>query len=185
MLAARQAHVRVPDVLAAAAPIGPVAVLVEQLPAGMPLGALARSAVTEQLLDDCWDQLRRLHAARIAHGCLDVDHVVADEEQATLVGWQRAVTSAEPAQLHRDTAQLLAATAGLVGLRRGVDAAARSLGPADLSAALPFLQPAALSKVTREALAETGGWRPPSTICERRRPREPGPTCPSSATCTA
>lgn len=154
MLTARQAHVRVPNVLAAAAPIGPVAVLVEQLPTGTPLGALARTAVTEQLLDDCWDQLRRLHTARIAHGCLDLDHVLADGDQATLVGWQRAATSAEPAQLHRDTAQLLAATAGLVGLRRGVDAAARRLGPAGLSAALPFLQPAALPKATRDALAQ-------------------------------
>ncbi len=157
MLTARQAHVRVPNVLAAAAPIGPVAVLVEQLPVGTPLGALAPSTVSDPLLDDCWDQLRRLHAARVAHGCLDVDHVLADDERATLVGWQRAVTSAEPAQLHRDTAQLLAATAALVGLRRGVDAAARGLGRADLSAALPFLQPAALSKATREALARDGG----------------------------
>jgi glycosyltransferase 2 family protein len=157
MLTAQQAHVRVPNVLAAAAPIGPVAVLVEQLPAGALLGALAPSAVTDELLDDCWGQLRRLHAARIAHGCLDADHVLTDHGQVTLVGWQRAATSAEPAQLHRDTAQLLAATAGVVGIRRGVDAAARNLGRADLSAALPFLQPPALSRGTRETLARDGG----------------------------
>ena len=157
MLTAQQAHVRVPNVLAAAVPIGPVAVLVEQLPAGTPIGALAPAELTDELLDDCWGQLRRLHAARIAHGCLDADHVLADQGQVTVVGWQRAVTSAEPAQLHRDTAQLLAATAGLVGLRRGVDAAARNLGRADLSAALPFLQPPALPKGTRETLAGDGG----------------------------
>ena len=166
MLAAQAAHVRVPNVLAAAAPIGPVAVLVEERPAGTPLGALGLTAVSEQLLDDCWGQLRRLHAARIAHGCLDVDHVIADDGHATIVGWQRAVTSAAPAQLHRDTAQLLASTVGLVGLRRGVDAAARGLEPADLSAALSFLQPAALSKATRDALARDG--EPETTLQDLR-----------------
>jgi undecaprenyl-diphosphatase len=69
-----------------------------------------------------------------------------------VVGWQRGTTGAEPDQLAHDTAQFLAATVALVGIQRGVDAAARALDPTELGEAVAFLQRPALSKPTSSAL---------------------------------
>ena len=49
-----------------------------------------------------------------------------------------------------DRAELLASLAGLVGVDAAVSAASRTLDPTDLAAAVPYLQPLALSAATRK-----------------------------------
>jgi glycosyltransferase 2 family protein len=56
--------------------------------------------------------------------------------------------------LARDTAQLLVATAVVVGTDRAVDAAAEAIGPDAVAKALPYLQPLALPGSTRRALRD-------------------------------
>ena len=54
-----------------------------------------------------------------------------------------------------DRAELLASLASIVGPEPAVAAAVRVLGPADVAAALPFLQPLGLSAATRRAASKT------------------------------
>ena len=103
-----------------------------------------------------WTELRTLHAARVAHGKLDARHVLVDGTGSTgpvrIVGFDFASSSARFRQTAGDVAQLLAATTAVVGAERAVAAAVRVMGKETVAAALPVLQPAALSGWTHDAL---------------------------------
>ncbi|MEX1007950.1 MAG: lysylphosphatidylglycerol synthase transmembrane domain-containing protein [Acidimicrobiia bacterium] len=143
MLLAREAGARVPHV-AIAGTSDSLALLVAEDVHGEPLGPLS--------LEDAWEQARILHHTHIAHGRLDADHVVANDGSVTIVGWERASTGARERQLSADVAHLLAATAAIVGPDRAVAAAIDGVGTDGVAAALPLLQPGALSGVTKSAL---------------------------------
>ena len=96
--------------------------------------------------------MRILHQARIAHGRLDAEHLIAKAGTVTVVGWERASTAANGRQLDADVAHLLAATAAVVGAHRAVAAAIDGVGKEQVAAALPLLQPGVLSGVTKSAL---------------------------------
>jgi undecaprenyl-diphosphatase len=68
-----------------------------------------------------------------------------------LVGWDRAVAGATDRQVSNDVAQLLAATASLVGDDRAIAVARRTTEPDVLAGALPWLQTATAAWVTRDA----------------------------------
>ena len=63
--------------------------------------------------------------------------------------------SATDRRLAIDRAELLTSLAAVVGVPRAVSAAARVLGPQDLAAALPYLQPLALSATTRKGASKS------------------------------
>jgi uncharacterized membrane protein YbhN (UPF0104 family) len=146
MLLARESGVRAPEVVAAGAR-GPLALLVAEDVRGEPIGACA--------LDDAWAQARALHHAGIAHGRLDTEHLVARDDAVTVVGWERAVSGASDRQRSADVAQLLGATAAVVGADAAVTAALGGVGTGEVQAALPLLQTGALPRVTKEAVADT------------------------------
>jgi hypothetical protein len=86
-----------------------------------------------------WTEVRALHAARIAHGRLDAHHIVIGERgQPSIVGFDAASTSVEPAQSGRDVAQLLGTTATIVSPTRALRAARTGIGDDALDSALPF-----------------------------------------------
>ena len=93
MLLARDAGVDAPGVVVAAMN-GPLALLVVEEMAGTELFDLDADAVTDQVLDDVWTELRTLHAARVAHGKLDARHVLVDgsrpSKQVRIVGFDFA-----------------------------------------------------------------------------------------------
>ena len=155
MLLARDAGVDAPGVVVAATS-GPLALLVVEEMAGTELFDLDADTVTDPVLDDVWTELRTLHAARVAHGKLDARHVLVDgtgpTKQVRIVGFDFAASSARFRQTAGDVAQLLAATTAIVGAERAVAAAVRVVGKETVAAALPVLQPAALSGWTHDAL---------------------------------
>src|SRR6478735_16567 len=155
MLLARDAGVDAPGVVVAAMS-GPLALLVVEEMAGTELFDLDADTVTDHVLDDVWTELRTLHAARVAHGKLDARHVLVDgagpSKQVRIVGFDFAASSARFRQTAGDVAQLLAATTAIVGAERAVAAAVRVVGKETVAAALPVLQPAALSGWTHDAL---------------------------------
>lgn len=140
-----------------AATSGAVALLVQVDAPGTPLAKLAPEQVTDALVDEVWRQVGCLHAVRITHGALDVDHFVVDRERVTVVGWSHAATGVGARGADHDVAQLLAMTSALVGDVRAVAAAQRALAPGRLTSALPFLQAAALPWPTRDALDHGDG----------------------------
>src|SRR5262249_980150 len=66
----------------------------------------------------------------------------------------------------------LTSLGALVGEERAVESARRVLGPAALAAALPLLQPAALTRETRSGI---GGRRDRRDVPERPRPQGAAP----------
>ena len=131
-LLARDAGVDTPRVVVAGTH-GALALLVVEQITGTELFELTDDAVRDDLLDRTWAELRTLHAARVAHGKLDGHHVLVDGSAPRIVGFDFASTSARFRQTAGDVAQLLAATAAVVGSRaRGRRGGARH-GPRDAS----------------------------------------------------
>ena len=104
-------------------------------------------------LDSLFGQIGRMRAARISHGALSTQTIVVGGDGVVgLLDFRAATTAASVEQLDRDVAAALAASAVVVGAERTVGAATRSLPPAALAAALPFLQRAALDKAAARTL---------------------------------
>jgi uncharacterized membrane protein YbhN (UPF0104 family) len=132
------------------------AVLVLQLD-GAWLETVDDAAVTDELLGDLWGSLVRLHDAGIAHGALDGRHVaVLPDGTGSFGGFGGASAAPSGMQIQADRAQLLVTTAVRVEIDRAVDAALAALGPPGLSAVLPYIQPAALTRETRRSLKQAG-----------------------------
>ncbi|HLM18425.1 MAG TPA: lysylphosphatidylglycerol synthase transmembrane domain-containing protein [Acidimicrobiia bacterium] len=155
MLLAREAGVDAPRVVVAGMS-GALAVLVVDQVTGTDLYDFDADAMSDGLLDHVWAELQTLHAARVAHGKLDGKHVLVDgngsNAKVRIVGFDFASSSARFRQTAGDVAQLLAATTAIVGAERAVAAAVRVLGKETVAAALPVLQPAAVSGWTHDAL---------------------------------
>jgi undecaprenyl-diphosphatase len=166
MLVARDAGVRVPKVLVVADAGAGSTVLVVATVGAVPLAALEASDVTDTMLEEAWANVATLHRVRVAHGSLDAQHVLVSDDGPWIVGFDGARATAASHHRALDIANLLAATAAVVGETRAVQAAVNVLGQSTFATALPFLQPAALSRATR---AISGGYGPESQSLARLR----------------
>jgi glycosyltransferase 2 family protein len=129
------------------------ALLVLRPPTGFRLlAAIEAGAVTDVVLASIWQQVAILHQAGIAHGALDAAHVMCSETEAALVAFSTASTARPDHRQATDVAELLAATAGIVGDDRALAACFETLGETEVRTGLPFLQPPALGRRTRTAL---------------------------------
>jgi uncharacterized membrane protein YbhN (UPF0104 family) len=153
VLLARAAGVRAPEVVIAGRS-GALALLVQRVPTGTALADLDPATVDDALLELLWQQVLALQQSRIAHGALDAQHVLVTEGQPAILGFEAASTSVGFGQLDADVAQMLAATAGVVGVERAVSVARRAIGRDRLASALPGLQAPALTDATRSALGD-------------------------------
>ena len=159
-LLARDVGVSVPKVIVAGRAGPGAALLVERSLAGsVRLDDLPAEDWSLDLLEALWANVGRLHDAHVVHGRLNGRHVVVDEGGPTIVGFGDASVTASAALRGRDVAELLVSCASRVGARRTVDAATRGLAPSVVGAALPLLQPAALSRETRLGFASRGRLR--------------------------
>jgi glycosyltransferase 2 family protein len=147
---ARERQAAVPGVISASASCG-TAVLIEELPDGRTLAELPREQVDDALLDGLWSCTRALHDAGIVHGHLDAHHMVITSAGPFIVGFEAAWSTTRTSPVARDVAQLLAATAAIVGPERAVRSSARVLGDDAVARALAYVQPAALSGWTHDA----------------------------------
>ncbi|MBT2408097.1 MULTISPECIES: lysylphosphatidylglycerol synthase transmembrane domain-containing protein [unclassified Streptomyces] len=140
--------------LLATAELGPDAALaVYEHLAGRRLDELADAELTDQLLSGIWVQVNLLHRREIAHRVLVPESVLVDSRgRVHLVDLERGEVAAGDLLLRIDIAQLLTTTALRTGPRRAVAAAIAALGPDRIGAAVPLLQPLALSRDTRAAL---------------------------------
>ena len=152
-LVAERAAVRVPHVDRLAEASDGSVLLVMQLIDGRSLQDGPMERVTDELLRGLWDQVRCMHGAGIAHRSLRTANVMVDDScRQWIVDFSFAELMATERQLALDRAELLASTADLVGPDRAVAAAAAVLDRSDLAAAVPLLQPLALSSATRRAI---------------------------------
>ena len=152
-LLARNAGVAVPDVLYVGRASRGAVLLVERLVCGPRLADLAAEDVDDDLLRQIWRQVAALHAAHISHGALHGHHVVVGDSHPTIVEFSTASSASFVQRRPGDIAELLTATAAIVGDVRAVAACASVLEPDAIVASLALLQPAAVSRTTRTALA--------------------------------
>ncbi len=145
-LLAERAGVRVPPVIVAGV-AGPGAALLVIRPIdGTRLVDVDPASITDAQLDDLWDQVHRLHEARVAHGALNALHVLVTKDGLAIIDFEHTTGSATGSQRARDVAELLVSISDLVGDDRAIAAALRGLGAPTLVEALPLLQPAALTR---------------------------------------
>ncbi len=122
---------------------------------GRALADLDQGEVTDALLHEVWAQVARLHASRIAHRRLSTDQVLVGADGApTIIGLRWSQLAATDLRLAADVAELLVATAAVVGPERAVAVAAEIVSSEQLTEALPLIQPLALSPSTRQLVKE-------------------------------
>ena len=157
-LLAERAGVDVPRVDGVVVASGGTALLVMDLVPGRSLDLLSAGKITDELLRRLWTAVARLHRAHLAHRSLRAVNVVVDPSgQPWLADFSFAELAASGRQMDLDVAELLASLALLVGPDRAVASAAAVIGTADLAAAVPLLQPLALSAATRRELSAQKG----------------------------
>ena len=125
---------------------------------GRSLDLIPVQRVDDAMIRELWTQVDRLHRARIAHRSLRAANVVVDgTARPWIVDFSFAELGATQRQIALDVAELLASLAVIAGADRAVSAAAEVIGPDRVAAAVPLLQPLALSAGTRRAIARHEG----------------------------
>ncbi|MDT0164562.1 lysylphosphatidylglycerol synthase transmembrane domain-containing protein [Actinotalea sp. AC32] len=141
----------------------------------VPLSAFPPEAMTDDVLDAVWEQLRIAHSAGLAHRALTADVVLVDPTGAAcrregehphdgpvalLTGWDQGDVASSDLAQRMDVAQLLATLALRVGAGRAVESAARVLHDEELATIGPLLQTIALPPATREEARSRRGVLP-------------------------
>jgi len=140
---------------------------------GSSLDLIPVQRVDDAMIRELWTQVDTLHRARIAHRSLRAANVVADGTgRPWIVDFSFSELGATPRQMELDVAELLASLAVIAGADRAVAAAAAVIGPDGVAAAVPLLQPLALSAGTRRAVGRQDGLLT-QTRAGRRRCQRP------------
>jgi glycosyltransferase 2 family protein len=172
-LLAGTAGVRTPRVVLAGSYGNGAGLLVQRMIPGRSLEELDPAAVADDTLLAAWAEVARLHQAGIAHGDLGRHSVVADEDgRPWLVDFDHASAVAPERLRQADLVELLVSLAVRFGPDRALPGATAAFGPAALAAALAATPAAALTRTTREELADHPGlW---DELTRRVAPAEAG-----------
>lgn len=158
LLLAQERDVSVTPVLAVGMSRVGDAVLVTRVD-GAALSTLPAGEVDDALLGKVWAELGALHAAGIAHGAIDPGAIrIGRTGTARLGSFERSELVTRIGQIHADRAQLLVATALVVGPERAIGAALHALAhePDATAPLVAHLQPAAFDDELRRALTAAG-----------------------------
>jgi glycosyltransferase 2 family protein len=186
-LAAEDAGVRVPH-LVAGVPCGPDAiVLAYDRVEGTPLSKLSADDLTDEHLRQLWREVGKLHEHRVTHRGLSADAIIVDRTgRVVLPIPDEGNAFATDLRISLDRAQVLVSTAAIVGPERAVAAARAVLSDEQAGSIRAVLQPVALPHDTRvdlkhhkgmlvqlrEQLLEQTHQAPPDLVrLERVRPR--------------
>ena len=125
---------------------------------GSSLDRIPEQDLSETMLRELWKQVDGLHRAKIAHRSLRAANIVVDRAcRPWIVDFSFSELGATQRQMALDVAELLASLAALIGPGRAVGSAVAVIGPDGVGAAVPLLQPLALSAGTRRAIARHDG----------------------------
>ena len=155
---AGQAGVTVPAVRQVIKTADGSALLAMERVDGSSLDRIPGQDISDTMLRELWQQVDGLHRARIAHRSLRAANIVADRTgRPWIVDFSFSELGATQRQMALDVAELLASLAAMIGAGRAVGSAAAVIGPDGVGAAVPLLQPLALSAGTRRAVARHDG----------------------------
>ncbi len=124
---------------------------------GQLLADLAPQEWTKDLLEQLWSTVAKLRTNHTVHRCLSTEALVRYADgQVGIVNFRSSELGVHESELAVDVAEVLAATACIVGVDMAVLAATSALGTSAVASALPRLQPLALTPSTREAVKKAG-----------------------------
>jgi uncharacterized membrane protein YbhN (UPF0104 family) len=123
---------------------------------GRSLDSLAAGEIDDALLGRSWAAVRKLGDANVAHGHINPAALHTHGESVSLVDLGGGTVAPDIHDRLTDRAQLLATTAALAGCERAVAAALSAVGREELTALLPYLQPAAFGQPLRRAVKIAG-----------------------------
>ncbi|RIQ20509.1 flippase-like domain-containing protein [Jiangella rhizosphaerae] len=130
---------------------GDSAALVYDYVHGTALSDLSGEQVTDAMLTDLWRQLGDLRRNHVAHRRLSGRTIMVDDDgRVWLLSPSGGELAASDVAMRTDLAQALTATSIVAGPDRVVDTALEVLGPDVVRAAIPLLQPIALTPGTRQ-----------------------------------
>jgi undecaprenyl-diphosphatase len=151
---AEHAGVRVPRVDRVIKAADGTALLAMERVDGSPLDRLPAGRISDEVLQRLWAEVNRLHHAGIAHRALRAANVMVDDAgQPWLTDFSFSDLTATQRHKDLDLAELMASLAVLVGADRAVSGATAVIGTQEVAAAVPLLQPLALSAATRHSIA--------------------------------
>ncbi len=151
---AERARVAVPAIRQVIQSADGSALLVMERVDGSSLDLVPEQRISDTVLRELWEQVDRLHRARIAHRSLRAANIVVDRAcRPWIVDFSFSELGATQRQMALDVAELLASLATVIGAGKAVGSAALVIGPDGVAAAVPLLQPLALSAGTRRAIA--------------------------------
>jgi membrane-associated phospholipid phosphatase len=159
-LLAGTAGVRTPRMVLAGPYGNGSGLLVQRMIPGRSLEEADPATVPDPTLADAWAEVARLHRAGMAHGDLGRHSVVVDDDgRPWLVDFDHATAVAPERLRQADLVELLVSVAARFGPERAVAGAAAAVGCERLAAALAATSPTALTRTTRQELADHPGLR--------------------------
>lgn len=133
-------------------------ILVTADPRGSRLVDVDDSVLSDEVLSQAWLQLSRLHARGIAHRRANLGRLTLDHDgEVSLTGFQFANLVASEQLRATDVAELVMSMAARVGVERALQGALTHMPQGELAAALPMIQPLAVSPGTRQAVKASSG----------------------------
>lgn len=156
VLLARSQGVKTPGLLAVVEVDEDTLALVEEREQSIRLLCdVSPEAISDEALAQVWREVRRMHHVGIAHEDLHPGSFAVDEDGAIwLLGLTQGEIAAPRLRMRLDRAELLIATAMLVGTDRAITAAERAIGAEDLANLPALMQPVALNPAIRSALKD-------------------------------
>jgi uncharacterized membrane protein YbhN (UPF0104 family) len=154
-LLARNARAPTAAVVTAGATARDDSLVVLRVP-GRSLESLSPGEIDAALLGRSWAAVQELGAANIAHGHISPAALYAHNGSVSLVDLGGGTVAPDIHDRLTDRAQLLATTAAVAGPDLAVAAALAAIGRDELTALLPFLQPAAFGQPLRRAVKTAG-----------------------------
>jgi len=155
---AERAGVHVPRVERVIKAADGTALLVMERIDGCSLEQIPAPAISDELLSGLWTEVERLHRAGIAHRGLRAANVMVDGAgRPRLTDFSFSDLASTQRQRDLDVAELVASLSTLAGPERAGSSAATVIGAPAVAAAVPLLQPLALSAATRRAIAQRDG----------------------------
>jgi glycosyltransferase 2 family protein len=132
--------------------------LTMELVAGQSLDQVPAGRITDQLAGSLWREVGRLHQAQIAHRSLHGTNIMISQNGCPrLADFSFAELAATSRQRAIDVAELLTWLASRIGPDRAVATAVAAIGAGSVAAAVPLLQPLALSASTRREIKGQDG----------------------------
>jgi len=157
-MVAERAGVHVPRVERVIKAADGTALLVMEQVDGCSLEQIPAPEISDELLRGLWAEVDKLHRAGIAHRGLRAANVMVDSAgRARLTDFSFSDLASTPRQRDLDVAELVASLSILAGVERAASSAAAVIGASGVAAAVPLLQPLALSAATRRAIAHRDG----------------------------